>query len=556
MPTLEPHAMELNRLDGRIGELSAMWSRNPTQALELKELLNKRQALARLDAGPGEDHNDPLTRAGMLVVSVQGNGYTNCVELVGKLAQTKVDDPVWSHVFQKVPEADRDLVAAGVALSLGAEGAAKLPLVARHTLLKSLREGLVTDRERAVYRAIEPSIRQVDLQASMADLDNPEYRAALRSKFTAVKPGAATVSIGGKTLPREGGAPVGHEPETELMYEKLFDAPSNKVFGTPTNVAEAMSLQKVTNVFTQQPAKLEGLTLFRPGLANSVPSAASLFRMAQYTDQLVLMGTLTDGSAGSQLRRLTEYRGVPVPPELNLFAIGRVDRAYQPSTTGSDIFIEQLEAIRRDGPGLGLSVSLSPKPGEKPLNVIAHSQGNVEVAMARLRLAEAGYPDVISRHIAMAPAFRGSMLSDDGPGKLFSRSIARSAAGADAVNNLDPDTLWERMPEFLQKTVDVTFHGSSDTAKKARFQLTFSALLIAASKHWVGEGTDGLVDLQSARFVRDPRPQSEGGRLVVSKTAYDHYTVLHDPSSIDELMQHVPPVDPNGTDVLRRVARP
>ena len=112
------------------------------------------------------------------------------------------------------------------------------------------------------------------------------------------------------------------------------------------------------------------------------------------------------------------------------------------------------------------------------------------------------------------------------------------------------------MPEFMQKTVDLTFHGSSDTAKKPRFQLAFSALLIAASKHWVGEGTDGLVDLQSARFVRDPRPQSEGGRLVVSKTAYDHYTLLHDPTSIDELMQHVPPVDANGTEVLRRVAEP
>ena len=508
---------------------------------------------------PGEtnadDSSDPLLRAAHLVSSVQGGGYTNCAQLVGKLIQTKVDDPMWAHVMTSVPPADRDLVAYGVAVGLGPR-ASELPLPARHALLQSLREGLVTDRERTAYRSIEPSVRKADLEASMADLENPAYRAQLRAKFTVPKPGDKPLTFGDKPLTREGGVPVGREPETELMYSKLFDSPSHAVFGSQTAVDDAMRPNPVTNVFTHERTRLEGLTLLRPGLANSVPSAASLFRMAQYTDNLVLMGTLTDGTKESQLHRLTEYRGVAVPDGINLFGIGRFDRAYQPSTTGADLFIEQLEAIRRDGPAMGLSISLALKPGDPPLNVIAHSQGNIEVAMARLRLAEAGYPDVISRHIAMSPAFRGSMLSDDGPGKMFSTTIARSAAGAEAVENLDPDRLWQRMPEFLQKSVDMTFHGSSDTAQKPRFQLMFSSLLIKASKHWVGEGTDGLVDLQSARFVRDPRPQSEGGRLVVSQTAYDHYTVLHDPHSIDELMRHIPPVDPAGTEVLRRVSQP
>lgn len=484
-------------------------------------------------------------------------------ELVASLRGVPPTDALWGALWSVVPARQADDLAEAFVRQLRPEGVARLPAAVRTRVLRGLREGWVVKAEREAYNSVADELRHVALLESLADLRSPAYVAQLQQRFMAAPNEPNALVFGGRLLKREGGTPAGKQPRVEAMYQKGVDGPSNPTFATTAAVDEVMrsALVKGPDGST---VRIPGVTLLRNGLANSLPSPAALFRIARYTDKLVLMSPLQGGPADG-LRRLTSYRGIPVPRELNLYAIGRLDRAYQPTTTGADILLQQLEALRVDGPARPaadkateelrreLGIKLRPAPGDPPLTVVAHSQANLEVAMARLRLAVAGFPHTVTRHIALAPAFRGSMAADEGPFKSIASLISLTSGpiGTQSLVELDPDVVASRLPEFMERTVDLVFYSRLDTPAKPSFNLTrFAVSHAVLSSLGIGGPTDGLVGEESARFVRDQ------SRVVCSKLAHDHFTIFNDPSAVDEWASHVKAPDFSTYEVLRRVAGP
>jgi hypothetical protein len=483
-------------------------------------------------------------------------------ELVASLRGVPPTDSLWGALWLVVPARQADDLARAFVRQLKPEDVGRLPASVRTRVLRGLREGWVVNAEREAYHSVERELRHAALLESLADLRSPAYVERLRERFMAKPSDPNALVVGGRLLKREGGTPAGQQPRVEAMYQKGVDGPSNPTFATTAAVDEVMTRELVKRA-DGSTVRIPGVTLLRSGLANSLPSPAALFRMARYAEKLVLMSPL-QGGPGDGLRRLTNYRGIPVPPDLNLYAIGRLDRAYQPTTTGADILLGQLEELRVDGPARPaadkatealrqeLGIKLKPSPGDPPLTVVAHSQANLEVMMARLRLAVAGFPDTVTRHIALAPPFRGSMAADEGPFKSIANlfiSLSSGPTGTQSLFELDPDEVASRLPEFMERTVDMVFYSRLDTATKPSFNLSRFAMSQAVlSSVGIGGATDGLVGEESVSFVRDQ------SRVVRSKLAHDHFTIFNDPAAADEWASHVKAPDFSTREVLRRLA--
>jgi hypothetical protein len=285
-------------------------------------------------------------------------------------------------------------------------------------------------------------------------LDDPKSAAALKSSVVSLG-SESSVSFRGVSISVD--KPAEHQPLFDPIYTAV-EAVANKET-TPVEVAMAKPLS--TSEVTGETAHFDGTTLFRPGLGNIAPSAASLFRMAQYCDKLVLAYECTDGTDASKLRPLTEYKGVPVPPELRgkLFAVGSADHRLQDGKRGAGVLIDQLNQLAIDGAKYGLQ--------SDHLNVVAHSQGNIETVLARATLAAHGFPDVIAQHNALAPALRGSFFADNelvvGQGELVGGKV-----GADAIRHLQPDWAEANVPELMRKTVDTAFFGTCRRTRNPR----------------------------------------------------------------------------------------
>jgi hypothetical protein len=453
-----------------------------------------------------------------------------------EIAKLDPSSPVIEQVFRHVPALFRKALIDRTFDELAIERMNRLTLPARETIVELAARGIVGPADRATYDALIGRVHDDRLAQDLARLETAEGRAAMIARAK---------SLGDETTVRYGGVEIGvdkpaeHQAAIEQIY-KMNERIGNHQT-TPPEVAMARPLSK--SLATGEPAHID-FGIWRPGLGNEAPSASCLFRAAQYCDKLILAYECTDGTAASKLRPLAEFMGFPVPPELEgkLFAIGTADHRFQDSRRGAGVFIAQLDEIARDGEELGL-----PKTG---YTVIAHSQGNKETVLARETLAANGFPDVITRHIGLAPAVRGSFFANDPLLEAKLRAIAGEVA-AGAITDLRTEYSEARIPEYLRLTVDTVMMGLVQGEIRPAFVSPLMRISnVLTNKNLSGMGSDGLVDLRGRDYVKDPT------KFYLSKTAYDHMSIVNDPAAIDELMKYVEPTDPESLDVLRRLAQP
>jgi hypothetical protein len=453
-----------------------------------------------------------------------------------KVVELAPSSPVIEQVLRQISPVFEKAVIDKLYALKGTDWMGRLTLPAREVIVDLLTRGIVGATDRAVYDVLIRGVHDDRFRNQSAMLDTPQGRAIIRERAKSLGT-ESTVNYRGVDIAIDGPAPV--QLAIRTAYEGV--EAKDRLQSIAPDAAMARPLSKSAR--TGLTARLPGTTLWRPGLANMSPSASSLFRMAQYTDKLVLAYTCTDNDDASRLRPLTEYRGVPVPQELRgkLFAIGTPDHRYQDERRGAGVLISQLAELARDGASFQLDTS--------NLNAIAHSQGNKEVLLARETLAANGFPDVITWFGGLAPATRGSFFANSGTIVEAARA-GGGAIAADAVLHLRTDYSEATMPEYLRSTVDMAMLGNVQTALKPAIHSPFMSLAnLASNKDLSGSGSDGLVDMRVSDYVKDP------SKFYVASKAWDHHSIITDPEAIDEFMTHVEPTDPKTIDVLRALAR-
>lgn len=468
--------------------------------------------------------------------------------LAGSLSAEPAGSPVVAEALDRVPWMERDDVTRSLYALAGKSPQAmrRYSVDARARMLSALREGWVTKNDRHVYRAIAPGYRTDATAVSRAQLRNPAYVAELRTQLLAdfsVAP-QKVVTFNGARLRRMGDAAPSHsQVVVDKFYRGLVESPSKK-----SEIDAALATPLVTDPATGRPARLDGLTLYRPGIGNVPPSAANLLRWARYTAQqghgkLVLMYGHQSPQPESALRRLTSYQGVAIPSDLEVYAVGDEHRVLHSAATEADTFIEQLEILRRDGSNKELGITLNLGQSGPGARVIAHSQGNHAVARARLALAAAGYPNLVTSHIALSSAAGGSPFADDNTVGWTVRGVAGAATflsngsyteGRDAVAYLDPDNARAQLPPFMWDTFDLAFVGlarnKQQTSRASGSMRGTDGLLHALGAKL--DATDGMIPIDSGA-TDDPR------RDVVSEKNYDHLSMISSWEAADDVVPHI-----------------
>lgn len=143
-------------------------------------------------------------------------------------------------------------------------------------------------------------------------------------------------------------------------------------------------------------ARLGDVTIVANGLLNLEAPAATLFRLARYTNGPVIVANHnpTNGNA-LKLRPLVEIEGVPVPEALEgrLFVIGDEAPHITPWTEAADLLVQQLDVLAEALPGLE----------QQKVAVLGYSQGALSALVARRER-----PHLIDKVVSLAGALEGT----------------------------------------------------------------------------------------------------------------------------------------------------
>lgn len=302
----------------------------------------------------------------------------------------------------------------------------------------------------------------------------PPAAGAARPRVEKAAPGT-TIKVGGQRIPRLEKAPTAPTALSQKIIKVLIDAsttplwrlaglgdlrapkPSGPDWRSKGYAADALR-QPMVKAPSGAPASLGALTILRPGLGNIGFSAAQVFRTAQHSDRVVLAYTYQGTGEERTLRPATEIDGVPVPPELRgkVFVIGSPKHNFISYRQSSDVFLEQLEAMRKGKALLGVD------PMKAGATVIGHSQGGLDATLTRERLEKAGLGGAIGRLVAVGSPFGGSAIAD----RLLGLAASASAGAVDlddgwkAVGELDPDFARRDFPPSKQRLVDLSYSAA------------------------------------------------------------------------------------------------
>ncbi len=305
----------------------------------------------------------------------------------------------------------------------------------------------------------------------------------------------------------------------------VFGSDKIEDYRSDAAVAAAVAKPKVA-----EGSPLGPLTIYRPGLGNTAPGPAQIARLAQYTDKLVIAFANPGKGAEQKLRPVTEVDGVALPPELlgKVFAIGSPDNIAISWEQASDLFVDQLETLRRAGIDLE----------ETPATIWAHSQGGMDATKTRSRFEAAGKGGLFRDVFAMASPMRGSPVADEviagiateaGAAMLGSQAMA-------AVNALDPDYVPTSLNESEQKHLDFSLVGHMESGEAGQadlrmpFKITDKAIEMVKLPAALISGdadlkeNDGLVTVASQKF---------GRAIATLPKSYDHAGVAEDPAVVD-----------------------
>jgi hypothetical protein len=466
--------------------------------------------------------------------------------LATRLAELPPDSPILTAVFKMAPWSLSDELARYLFETRGAKWINSLSIDARKALLQAVREGWATKGDRMVYNAVAGPLQRDDYEAGIAALKDPERLAQLRQSYQKLLDDGTgfTVKFAGTTIPASQPVPVTSSVLLDIAYGGVER--QLREWSSPEKIRKTLAAKPV-NQADGRPVHFETV-IYRTGLSNVPPSAANLFRLAQHCDKLVLMSSIDDGTCASRLRPLGEdegltYLGAPIPQELRgkLFVMGRRDCVLQDYKAGASVLIRQLDTLRAQGAELGIDTD--------KITMVAYSQGNIETVLTRLVLAANGYPDVIKRHIAVAPTLRGSLLADNDALLDLLGRLSGGEAGERAIASEDPDTVEENVPELMRSTVDLGYLGLIDHGTKPEVSLGALKLGRQLSEAGLGgKGGDGLVDCRVESFANDPN------QFHIASGSKDHLaTVLTSP---DEMLGFVQDYNPSSLWALQRLAEP
>lgn len=268
-------------------------------------------------------------------------------------------------------------------------------------------------------------------------------------------------------------------------------------------------------------------TVFRPGLGNTHASPAFIFRMARYTDRLLI--AYPNAKPGQDLRPkpATEIDGVPVPPELRgkIFVSGDPANRMLSWETASALFEKQLAAADDSAFLNGGDVE-----GAK-LTVIAHSQGGLDAANTRRSLEAKGQHGTIARVVTLNSPFKGSPLSDESFGGLLARGLQCSIGGhaPDSLRKLDPDYMRGKFTARDQRLVDLAISSTVDGAGSGNVRPLMKGLALTNKVNPFAKlkgPSDGFVTADAMKF---------GKQVVALPRAYDHAGIAEDPAVVDDV---------------------
>jgi hypothetical protein len=309
----------------------------------------------------------------------------------------------------------------------------------------------------------------------------------------------------------------------DLFANKVpLRAPEIEDFRSPAAAAAAVAEPLAT---PGDPPPFGPATVFRPGLGNTHASPAFIFRMAQYTDRLLL--AYPNAKPGEDLapRPATEIDGVPVPPELRgkIFVSGDPANRMIPWDTASQLFERQLAAASGSS-----FLGGAPIDGAK-VTVIAHSQGGLDAAETRRRLEQEGKGGEIGRVVTLDSPFGGSPLAAPSGSALLSKALDCAVGGETpaALEHLDPAYVKSRFGPGDQRLVDLAITATVDGENPENIRPLMRGLATANKfdpfSRSKGPG-DGFVSEASMRF---------GEKIVSLPDAYDHAGIAEDPAVVD-----------------------
>jgi hypothetical protein len=213
--------------------------------------------------------------------------------------------------------------------------------------------------------------------------------------------GAGEILIGGKRISRLKPRPVPMTPAQQKAMNEFYAASLALPPGLGlTNWRSADWARKAIDQAPATSSKPFGkMAVFMPGLGGWGPGAAFVFRMAKYTDRVVLAYQGTSKAAANGLRVAQKVAGVPVPEELKgrILMMGDGDnRAIVTPAQGADLMIEYFSLMVRKKDLLGFD------PLTSKSTVFGHSEGSFIVALTREKLEKEGFPDAIGKTVIMA----------------------------------------------------------------------------------------------------------------------------------------------------------
>jgi hypothetical protein len=267
--------------------------------------------------------------------------------------------------------------------------------------------------------------------------------------------------------------------------------------------------------------------VFRPALSNINPSPAFLFRLARYTDRLLV--AYANATPGQDLtpRPVTEIYGHPVPPELRgkIWVSGDPGNRMISWDKLADLLENQLDAL--DG-----SEFLGGAPIDSAgLTMVALSAGGADAVATRRRLEASGRTGVVSKLVNVASPMRGAPIADEAFFGLVARALKVTRTGVPkAVKGLDPDTMRRAFPDRDARLVDLavtnTLEGEGSSNAHPVFKMLAKAYRWNPFNRARGGPSDGWVDLKSMEYGRD---------IFRLTRAYDHAGVSSDPAVVDAI---------------------
>jgi hypothetical protein len=270
--------------------------------------------------------------------------------------------------------------------------------------------------------------------------------------------------------------------------------------------------------------------VYRPGFANTTPSAAYLFRMAQYTDKVLV--AYANAKHGQDLapRQVDEIFGVPVPPELRgkIWVSGDPEHRMLPWKDDAHLLEKQLEALDESAFLGGADLE------NANLTLVGFSAGGAGAVEARRALEAQGRGGVIGKLVNVATPMRGTPLSDESFFGLVARGLQITGGKSPkAMLAMDPEAMARAFPASDARLVDlaVTSALTGDRSNaRPLMKGVATAFKLNPFNKFRGGTSDGWVPTRSMEYGRT---QMHLGR------PYDHAGINEDPRVVDDIARRL-----------------